>query len=90
MKTKGAEGNPFPNEHGCRMRDPDDFRDDSFRTTERDHEGKKYLVIMAKPKGDESMTEQSYRYPKETWSEEAARKHCKDHGGKTFEPARED
>ncbi len=72
------------------MRDPDDFKEDSFRTTERDHEGKRYLVIMAKPKGDESMTEQSYRYPKETWDEEAARKHCKDHGGKTFEPARED
>ncbi len=90
MKTKDAEGNPFPTEHGCRMRDPDDFRKDTFRTNERDHEGKKYLVILAKLPGDDSMREQSYRSPKEIWSEEAARKHCKDHGGKTFEPARED
>ncbi|MGZ4906590.1 MAG: hypothetical protein ACXVI3_04030 [Halobacteriota archaeon] len=90
MKTTNAEGNPFPNEHGCRMRDPDDFREDSFRTNERVHEGKKYLVILAKLPGDDSMLEQSYRFPKEIWSEEAARTHCKDHGGKTFEPVRED
>ncbi len=90
MRTKSAEGNPFPKEHGCRMRDPDDFRDDTFRTNERDHDGKKYLVILAKLPGDDSMHEQSYRYPKEVWSEEDARKHCKDHGGKTFEPAREE
>ncbi len=72
------------------MRDPDDFRKDTFRTNEREHDGKKYLVIMAKRPGDDSMEEQSYRYPKETWSEDAARKHCEGHGGKTFEPARED
>ncbi len=80
---------PYPNEHACRVRDPDDFRPDSFRRTERDHEGKKYSVIMGKLKGQDTMTDQAYRYPKDTWSETQARSHCQDHNG-SFEAASDD
>ena len=84
-----TQGRPYPNEHACRLREPGDFQDGSFRREEREHEGKKYAVIMGKLKGEDKMTEQAYRYPKDTWSVEAARKHCKDHDGKLFEPAAE-
>lgn len=30
---------------------------------------------------------QAYRYPKDIWTESAARKHCSDHDGILFEPA---
>jgi hypothetical protein len=78
---------PYPNEHACRLRDPGDFQSESFRRTEREHEGKRYSVIMAWLKGETSMTEQAYRYPSDTWAEEQARKHCDSHDGATFEPA---
>jgi len=72
---------PYPNFHACRLRNPDDFKDGSFRTVGRDHKGKKYNVIMGKLKGDDAMTEQAYRYAKDVWAAEDARDHCKDHGG---------
>lgn len=77
---------PYPNHHACRIRNPEEFQDDSFRTIEREHEGKTYNVILGKPKGDDSMVEQSYRYPKDVWDESEARSHCESHEG-TFEPA---
>lgn len=79
----------YPNEHGCRLCDPDDFEHDSFRSMDRDHKGKRYRVIMAKRLGENRMAEQSYRYPKDEWTENEARKHCEDHGGILFEPARD-
>jgi len=77
---------PYPNEHTCRLRDPDDFQPDSFRRVERKHDGKKYSIIMGRLKGEETMTEQAYRYDKEIWTEAMARQHCQDHDG-SFEPA---
>jgi hypothetical protein len=77
---------PYPNEHACRLRNPNDFQDDSFRRTSREHEGKKYSVIMGKLKGESTMTEQAYRYAKDTWKVNEARSHCKSHDG-TFEAA---
>jgi len=77
---------PYPEEHSCRLRNPDDFENDSFRSTTRKHDGKEYRVIMGKLKGQDTMTEQAYRYPKDTWEKEAARTHCENHGGK-FEAA---
>lgn len=82
------EGRPYPNEHACRLRDPGDFEADSFRRTERDHEGKKYSVIMGKLKGESTMTEQAYRYAKDVWTASEAKAHCKDHNGINFEPAK--
>lgn len=79
---------PYPNEHSCRLKDPGEFEADSFKRMERDHEGKKYSVIMGKLKGENTMTEQAYRYAKDVWTEKEARAHCKDHDGKSFEPAK--
>lgn len=79
---------PFPNEHACRLRDPGDFEADSFRRTTRRHEGKEYAVIMARLKGEDSLTEQAYRYPKDDWSVSDARSHCRAHDG-SFEAAAE-
>jgi hypothetical protein len=73
----------------CRLREPDDFQPNSFRRTPRAHDGKPYDVIAGKLKGEDTMTEQAYRYPKDDWDEADARKHCTDHDGKTFEPASE-
>jgi hypothetical protein len=77
---------PYPNEHSCRLRDPETL--DIVGSGERKHNGKTYRVIFGKPKGekDAGSVEQAYRYPVETWSETEARKHCQDHDG-AFEPA---
>lgn len=81
------EAKPFPSEHACRLRDPGDFQANSFRRTTRTHDGKEYSVIMGKLKGDDAMSEQAYRYPKDAWTADAARSHCKGHDGMMFEPA---
>ena len=83
-KLKGA--NPYPNEHSCRLRDPDTLN--IVGSGERKHDGKTYRVIFGKPKGekDAGSVEQAYRYPVETWSEGEARNHCQAHDG-SFEPA---
>ncbi len=78
---------PYPNEHACRVRDPGDFEEGSFRRVKREHEGKEYSVIMGRLTGESTMTEQAYRYPKDTWTEKEARAHCKSHDGISFEPA---
>jgi hypothetical protein len=82
---------PYPGEHACPMRSPDDFQtgEDNWARVERTSGGKRYSIIMGRLKGKTSMTEQSYRYNKEVWSEAAARKHCQDHDGMKFEPAEE-
>mgnify|MGYP001560382615 CR=1 FL=1 len=77
---------PYPNEHSCRLKDPGDFQEGSFRRAKREHEGKEYGVIMGRLKGEETMTEQSYRYPKDIWQTSEARSHCNAHDG-TFEAA---
>jgi len=79
---------PYPNEHACRLRDPDDFQEGSFRRSERTHDGKKYSVIMGRLEDEDTMTDQAYRYNKETWTAAEARTHCKDYDG-TFEVATE-
>jgi hypothetical protein len=53
---------------------------------ERKHDDKTYRVIFGKPKDGDGSVEQAYRYPKESWSEEAARNHCQEHDG-SFEAA---
>ena len=80
------EMKPYPSEHSCRLRSPDDFRPDSFRRTTRKHKDKTYSVIMAKLKGEDTMTEQAYRYDKDEWTAAEAKAHCKEHEG-SFEAA---
>jgi hypothetical protein len=74
---------PYPNEHACQFHDSSGY--DRIARMTRKHKGKEYSVLIGY-KGDTS-EDISYRYPKETWSEEEAKNHCKDHGGQ-FEPAR--
>jgi len=75
---------PYPNEHACRLRDPAEL--EIVGSDEREHDDKTYRVIFGKPKDGDGSFEQAYRYPKDTWSEEAARNHCREHGG-SFEAA---
>ena len=79
---------PYPNEHACRLRNPDDFQEDSFRRISRVSDGKKYSVIMGRLKGEDTMAEQAYRYDKDIWDADEAKSHCEEHDGK-FEPASE-
>jgi len=73
---------PYPNEHSCRIRNPDDFQKDSFR---RIIQGK-LAIIIGRLKGKTTTTAQAYRYPTKDWAEKDAKEHCEEHGG-TFHPA---
>lgn len=75
---------PYPNEHACRLRPPSDFKEDSFRRIEQ---GKLHIII-GRLKGEDTTTTQAYRYPKDDWDTDEARKHCKEHDG-SFEAAGE-
>ena len=88
LGVKEMELKPFPSEHSCRLRSPDAFEEDSFRRTSRTSGGKKYSVIMGRLEGEDTMTEQAYRYDKDTWEASEAETHCKEHDG-TFEAAAE-
>lgn len=79
---------PYANEHACRLKDPDGFEDNSMRSMMRKHKGKEYRVIMGKMKGEDTMTDQAFRYKKDTWTSAEASAHCKSHDG-TFEAATE-
>lgn len=80
---------PYKNEHACRLREPSEFIEGTFRRGEREHEGKRYSVIYGKLKKTGKMAEQAFRYPKKVWGVDEARRHCRSHGGILFEPARE-
>jgi hypothetical protein len=77
---------PYPNEHACRLEDPDKY--DRFTRGTRKHEGKEYSIIFGwrEQDGKEVSEEQAYRYKKDIWTAAEARAHCKDHSG-TFEAA---
>lgn len=78
-----VEVKPFPNEHACRLQDPDKFS--AFKRGKREHDGKEYSIIFGKNE-DGNWEEQSYRYKKDTWDIDDAREHCKSHDG-NFEQA---
>lgn len=81
-----VEFKPYPNEHACRLVDPNDFVADSFHSMFRNHKGKKYRVIMGTLKTGKQ-ADQAFRYPKDTWTEADARAHCKAHDGIEFAAA---
>jgi len=80
---------PFENFHACRLRNPDSFQEESFKTLTRTSTQfkKKYNVIVGKLKGEDTTIDQSFKYNKESWKESQAKKHCSEHDGKLFEPA---
>jgi signal peptide peptidase SppA len=77
---------PEPNFHACRIRDPDSVTEPRGQKR-RKHKGKEYRVNYATDKETKAMVEQSYRYPKGTWTPDEARDHCKSHGGIEFAEA---
>ena len=77
---------PYPNEHACRLNNPDKYSKMFRKNGERSHNGKSYDVIYGVKKDGKS-EEQAYRYPKSSWDEGAARSHCSSHNG-SFEPAK--
>ena len=79
IKDVDMEMKPYENEHSCRLRDPADFEDWSFKRIKRKSDDKEYSVIMWKLKWEDTMTEQAYRYNKDVWTETEAKNHCKDH-----------
>jgi len=78
---------PYPKEHSCRLEDPDKYDKFARKNCAEKHDGKCIDFIFGIKKGKSEL--QAMRYDKEIWTEEAARKHCKDHDG-TFEAAKED
>ena len=80
---------PYPNEHACRKADPKQFSRFT-RGSRKASSGKAYHIIFGwkRKEGKETSTEQAYRYPVKNWTESEARKHCKDHKGIKFEPAK--
>jgi hypothetical protein len=76
---------PYPNEHACRLVDPDNV--EVVGSEERKHDGRTYRVIFGKPKGGDGSVDQAYRYPVDVWTESEARIHCEAHEGALFEPA---
>jgi len=73
---------PYPNEHSCRIKSPDLFQRDSFR---RINQGRLSIVI-GKLKGQRTTTTQAFRYPRDRWNKDEARRHCEEHKG-TFHEA---
>jgi len=73
---------PYPNEHSCRIKNPDDFEKKSFRRIVHD----KLAIIIGRLKGKTTTTTQAYRYPIKNWTVSEARAHCKENKGR-FEPA---
>jgi len=73
---------PYPNEHACRIREPSDFEKGSFRRIKQG----RLSVIIGRLKGKATTTTQAFRYPKTSYTVEAARTHCKKQGGR-FEAA---
>jgi len=68
---------PYPLEYSCRILSPDKFQKNSFRRIARG----KLSIIIGRLKGKKTTTTQAFRYPKNRWSKEQARKHCEEHKG---------
>lgn len=73
---------PYPNEHACRLRSPNDFQKGNWARIKRG----KLIILLGRLKGEIKTTRQAFRYPKEDWTEDEARTHCKENKGR-FEPA---
>jgi len=79
---------PYPNEHSARLRNPDDFIQDSFRRQNIEDD---IDIIIGKLKGEDTMTTQSYRFKSDKFTVKQAKAWLKDHEIEyiAFEPASE-
>jgi HK97 family phage prohead protease len=78
---------PYENEHSCRLKPPD-YDKYARKNCYKKHDGKCIDFVFGVISPNESEL-QSMRYPKDIWTEEAARSHCKSKEG-TFEPAKDE
>ena len=78
---------PYKNEHSCRLKPPD-YDQYARKNCYKKHDGKCIDFIFGVISPDESEL-QAMRYPKDIWTEGAARSHCESKDG-TFEPAEEE
>lgn len=67
---------PYPSEHACRVRDPDDFQKNSFRSKDIDHGVR---MILGKLDDETTMTRQAYRFDKNVFTASEARDWLKKH-----------
>jgi len=86
---KDVAKKPYPNEHSARIREPEEFKEDSFRRKNID-EGIDIIIGKLKD-GDDKMETQAYRFNKENFTADEAKKWLKDHDVEyiSFEPASE-
>jgi len=77
---------PYPNEHACRLENPNDFDKFNRVTCGQKHNGKCIDVIYGVKAGKSKI--QALRYPKKIWTASAAKSHCKTRDG-SFEAAKE-
>jgi len=75
---------PYPNEHSCRLEDPDKYENFRREKCGEKHDGKCIDVIYGIKEGKSEI--QALRYKTDIWDEDDARAHCKEREGK-FEPA---
>lgn len=78
---------PYPNEHACRLENPNKYDKFNRVNCDQKHDGKCIDVIYGIK--DNKSEIQALRYKKDVWSEGDAKSHCKSRGG-SFEPARKD
>jgi hypothetical protein len=79
----GVQIKPSKNEHACELKTGEY---DTYRNQIREHDGKKYRVLIGIKDGISE--DVAYNYNKSAWTVEAAKSHCKEHNGKFF-PATE-
>ena len=88
-KKDEAYEKPYPNEHSCRLEDPEKYKRFRRKNCEVKHDDKCIDVIYGVTNGeDEKAERQALRYDKKIWTEASAKSHCKGEEG-TFEPASE-
>jgi len=78
---------PYENEHSCRINDPGKYDRFARKNCEQKHDGKCIDVIYGIKGGKSEIA--ALRYPKDVWTAEAARNHCKGREGIEFEPAKD-
>lgn len=88
MGKENLEMRPYPNEHSCRLEDPGKYKKFARKNCYKKHDDKCIDYIFGVISADESEL-QAMRYPKDIWTLDAARAHCKDAGG-SFEAAKEE
>ncbi len=84
--TKEEALKPYPNEHACRLANPDDFDKFARKNCYIKHDDKCIDCIFGIKDAKSKM--QAMRYPKASWTVSAAKSHCKSHEG-SFEAAKE-